>query len=51
LTGIGEANVSDLVNFTSITVNPATTNIIETDSQGGFETRPFNLSLLPYIRY
>jgi hypothetical protein len=51
LTGIGEANVSDLINFTGITVDPAVTNIIETDSEGGFQTRPFNLSLLPYIRF
>jgi microcystin-dependent protein len=51
LTGIGEANVSDLINFTNITVNPAVTNITETDSEGGLQTRPYNLSLLPYIRF
>jgi len=50
-TGTGEANVSDLIGFTGITVDPATTNITETDPEGGFQTRPANLALLPYIKY
>ena len=51
LTGIGEANVSDLINFTGISVDPAVTNIFNTDTQGGFRTEPANLALLPFIRY
>jgi hypothetical protein len=51
LTGIGEANVSDLINFTGISVDPAVTNIFFTDTQGGFRTEPANLTLLPFIRY
>jgi hypothetical protein len=50
-TDVGQANVSDQINFTGITVNPAVTNIIDTDPQGGFRTEPANLTLLPYIRY
>jgi microcystin-dependent protein len=49
--GVGEANVSDKIAFTGITVNPAVTNITETNTQGGFQTRPANLALLPYIKY
>ena len=50
-TAVGEADVSDKLNFTGITVDPAVTNIVETDPQGGFRTDPANLALLPYIRY
>jgi hypothetical protein len=51
LTAVGEANVSDELDPTFITVNPATTNISQTDSQGGPFTKPANLTLLPFIRY
>jgi hypothetical protein len=51
LTAIGEANVSDELDPTLITVNPAVTNINQTDTQGGFRTEPANLTLLPFIRY
>ena len=50
-TAVGEANVSDELDPTFITVDPAVTNITETDLQGGFRTDPANLALLPYIRY
>jgi microcystin-dependent protein len=50
-TATGFANVSDLLNFTNISVDPAKTNLDNTDPQGGFRTEPVNLSLLPYIRY
>jgi microcystin-dependent protein len=50
-TATGFANVSDRLAFTGITVDPATTNLDNTDPQGGFRTEPANLSLLPYIRY
>ena len=50
-TTTGLADVSDKLAPTEITVNPAVTNIINTDYQGGFRTEPANLSLLPYIRY
>jgi len=50
-TAIGEANVSDKIAFTGISVNPAVTNITVTDFEGSVETRPFNLSLIPYIKY
>jgi hypothetical protein len=50
-TAIGQANVSDELDPTFITVNPAVTNITETENEGGLETRPYNLSLIPYIRY
>lgn len=50
-TAIGQADVSDQINFTSITVNPAVTNIIETYPSGGFKTTVTNLALLPFIRY
>ena len=51
VTDLANANVSDLVNFTGITVNPAVTNISETDPEGGFRTVPANLALIPYIKY
>jgi hypothetical protein len=51
LTAVGEANVSDELDPTFITVTPATTNITETDLQGGVRTEPANLTLLPFIRY
>jgi microcystin-dependent protein len=50
-TAVGQANVSDELDPTFITVNPSVTNITETDYEGGLETRPFNLSLIPYIKY
>ncbi len=51
LTAVGEADVSDELDPTNITVNSAGTNVIETDPQGGFRTTVPNLALLPYIRY
>jgi hypothetical protein len=51
LTAIGQANVSDELDPTFITVNPATTNISDTIIDGGFRTQPANLTLLPFIRY
>jgi hypothetical protein len=48
---VGQANVADELDPTFITVNPATTDIAETENEGSVETRPFNLSLIPYIRY
>lgn len=50
-TAVGEANVSDKLDPTFITVDPAVTNITETDPKGGARTEPANLTLLPYIRY
>jgi hypothetical protein len=50
-TAVGEANVSDELDPTFITVDPAVTNITQTDPQGGFRTDPANLALLPYVRY
>ena len=50
-TAVGEADVSDELDPTFITVDPAVTNITQTDPQGGFRTDPANLALLPYIRY
>lgn len=50
-TGVGEADVSDKINFTGITVNNATTNINETEIEGGPKVQPPNLALVPYIRY
>lgn len=50
-TAVGEASVSDELDPTFITVDPAVTNIAETDRQGGFRTNPANLTLLPFIRY
>lgn len=50
-TAVGEANVSDELDPTFITVDPAVTNIKETDLYGGFRTEPANLTLLPFIRY
>lgn len=46
-----DANVGDLVSFTKIAVNPALTNVTQTELEGGFRTVPANLTLLPYIRY
>ncbi len=51
LTAVGEANVSDELSPTSITVDPALLNIYETGSQGSVRTEPVNLTLLPFIRY
>jgi hypothetical protein len=51
LTAVGQANVSDELDPTFITVTPATTNITETDFDGGARTEPANLTLLPFIRY
>jgi microcystin-dependent protein len=51
LTAVGQANVSDELDPTFITVTPATTNVTETDFQGGVRTEPANLTLLPFIRY
>jgi hypothetical protein len=51
LTAVGEANVSDELSPTSITVDPALLGIYETGNQGGVRTEPVNLTLLPFIRY
>ena len=50
-TNTGLADVSDKLAPTGITVNPATTNINNTDPDGGPRTEPANLTLLPFIRY
>ena len=50
-TAVGEANVNDKIGFTNLVVDPASTNIERTDSEGGFRTDPYNLALIPYIRY
>jgi microcystin-dependent protein len=49
--GSANDNLSDLNSPTGITVDPTVTNLIETFPQGGYQTRPYNLSLLPYIKY
>lgn len=48
---IADAEVDDLVAKTGITINDAKTNIIETQTEGVTKTIPWNLTLLPYIRY
>lgn len=48
---VAEANVSDKLNFTGITVNDSVTNIDTTDPDGGPYTTCANLTLIPFIRY
>jgi microcystin-dependent protein len=48
---VANAGLSDLNSFTGIEVDPATTGITTSFEEGGIETRPPNLSLLPYIKY
>lgn len=50
-TETANAGLSDLNSYTGILVELATTGIATSFEDGGFETRPPNLSLLPYIKY
>lgn len=50
-TETSNANLSDLSAQTGITVVPNVTGIVTSFEDGGAETRPANLSLLPYIKY
>jgi microcystin-dependent protein len=51
LAQVADAEVDDLIAKTGVTIDPAKTNIIETDLEGGPKTVPWNLALLPYIRF
>jgi microcystin-dependent protein len=50
-TQVANAGLSDLTALTGISVDPASTGIQTSFEDGGIETRPPNLSLLPYIKY
>ena len=50
-TEMANANLSDLSSQTGITVVPNVTGIVTSFEDGGAETRPANLSLLPYIKF
>ena len=51
LTDLANANVTDKSNVTGITIDDAVTNIIDTEDEGGSRVVPWNLSLIPYIRF
>lgn len=49
--GLANADLSDETALTGLSTELATTGIQATFADGGAETRPLNLSLLPYIKY
>lgn len=51
LTATGLAEVEDLIADTGVTIDPAKTNITQTDPDGAVKTILWNIALLPYIRF